>query len=100
MAESKVLAKKSRASRNVIQLTTHISGAKAVSVTGDFSGWSEKGIPMSNGSGDLWEADLVLPPGEYQYRLLVDGRWQDHEEAKKRVANCFGTENCVLFVSG
>jgi hypothetical protein len=41
---------------------------------------------------------LNLAPGEYQYRLLVDGEWKDHSEAKRRVPNAFGSENCVLTV--
>ncbi len=42
---------------------------------------------------------LELAPGEYQYRLIVDGEWRDHSEATRRVANSFGTQNCVLIVA-
>ncbi|MBI3858582.1 MAG: hypothetical protein HY293_23090, partial [Planctomycetes bacterium] len=42
---------------------------------------------------------LDLPPGEYEYRLIVDGVWRDHPGAAKRVPNPFGTENCVLVVT-
>jgi hypothetical protein len=41
---------------------------------------------------------LTLEPGDYQYRLRVDGAWMDHAEAARRVTNPFGTENCVLQV--
>jgi 1,4-alpha-glucan branching enzyme len=91
--------KGSNSSSKTAKLVTRILGAKSVSVTGDFTGWSEEGIPMHNGSGDEWETELVLAPGEYQYRLRVDGRWQDHVEARERRPNSFGTENCILTVS-
>jgi hypothetical protein len=41
---------------------------------------------------------LSLTPGEYQYRLLVDGAWKDHAEAGLRVANPYGSDNCILRV--
>ena len=65
---------------------------------GDFNQWAPEGIRLSAGAGVVWSAVLELAPGEYQYRLRVDGEWRDHPEAERRVANPFGTENCVLTV--
>ena len=99
MAQPKVIEKKQpKSPRKSVKLTARIAGAKVVAVTGDFSDWSEKGVAMTNGSGDEWAAELRLEPGEYQYRLRVDGEWRDHHEAAKRVPNPFGTNNCVLSV--
>ncbi len=82
-----------------VRLITRIAGIDSVAVTGDFNGWSEEGIPMSRLSDHEWEADLLLAPGRYEYRLRVDGEWHDHPEAADRVPNPFGSENCVLEVS-
>jgi 1,4-alpha-glucan branching enzyme len=72
--------------------------AKEVRITGDFIGWITNGVGLSkNGNGE-WRTVLTLAPGEYQYRLLIDGEWQDHREASRRLPNPFGTENCVLKV--
>ena len=98
MAEPKVLEKHSISSRKQFSLVAHAPAAKAVSVTGEFTGWSEGGIPLSKGPGGNWQTTLTLVPGEYQYRLRVDGQWNDHAEARKRVPNPFGSENCVLSV--
>ena len=46
-----------------------------------------------------WGAQLELPPGEYQYRLIVDGEWRDDPKGPKKVPNPFGTQNCVLIVA-
>jgi 1,4-alpha-glucan branching enzyme len=72
--------------------------AKDVRVTGDFTLWAKRGIRLSHDGSGRWRTVLPLGPGEYQYRLLVDGEWQDHEDATERVANPFGSENCVLKV--
>lgn len=100
MAEPKVLEKKQpKSSRKSVRLMARIPGATTVSITGTFSNWSEEGFPMQKNGGDQWEADLLLAPGEYQYRLRVDGGWQDHAEAAKRVPNPYGCDNCVLTVT-
>lgn len=98
MADQKVLEKRPNAFQKRISFAARIEGAQAVSVTGDFTGWSEEGIPLNKGPEGVWQTSLNLAPGEHQYRLRVDGRWQDHAEAKKRAANPFGTENGVLTV--
>ena len=73
-------------------------GAMYVEVTGDFTGWVKEGIRLRHqGNGD-WRTLLTLEPGEYQYRLRINGEWKDHAEATRRISNPFGTENCVLEV--
>jgi len=72
--------------------------ARDVAVTGDFTGWSADGIRLTKGSDGQWISTLQLEPGEYQYRLIVDGEWRNNGEAERRVPNPYGTENCVLTV--
>jgi 1,4-alpha-glucan branching enzyme len=72
--------------------------AREVAVTGEFTGWSEKGIPLTRGMDGEWGTTLELEAGEYEYRLRVDGEWRDSPDGGKRVANPFGTENGVLTV--
>jgi 1,4-alpha-glucan branching enzyme len=98
MAVSKVSDKQAKSSRQPVRLVARIPNAKAVRVTGQFSQWSAEGIPLKRGSDGVWEAALDLAPGQYEYRLIVDGQWYDHAEAEKRVSNPFGSENCVLSV--
>lgn len=72
--------------------------AKDVRVTGEFTRWAPQGIRLSHDGNGRWRTVLPLAPGEYQYRLLVDGLWHNHEDATERVANPYGSENCVLRV--
>jgi 1,4-alpha-glucan branching enzyme len=86
------------APKRPVTLATRIEKAKTVAVSGDFNDWAPVGIPMEKSGQGEWCLTFKLPPGEYQYRLLVDGRWHDHPEAKKRVPNPFGSDNCVLSI--
>lgn len=82
-----------------IPIEVKLSGAHDVVITGDFVHWAPQGVPLSYDGAETWRTALDLPPGEYQYRLIVDGQWADDPHAEKRVANPYGTENCVLIVT-
>jgi hypothetical protein len=82
-----------------VPIVIRARGAQSVILTGDFTRWSKEGIRLRRKSADEWGATLTLPPGEYQYRLIVDGHWQDDPQASRRVPNPFGSENCLLRVS-
>lgn len=81
-----------------VRFTTQVPEAHEVVVTGDFVGWKPEGIPLEKGPDGAWSATLNLPPGEYQYRLRVDGDWRDDPRAVRRIANAYGSENGVLVV--
>ncbi len=52
--------------------------------------------PLKRNRHGVWQATLLLPTGRYEYRFLVDGRWQDDPTCPERVVSGFGTENCVF----
>ena len=87
-----------KTSAKTIPFTVRAPEAREVIVTGDFSGWKEEGIRLEKGADGAWTTTLVLEPGEYQYRLRVDGVWRDHLEAVERVPNPYGSTNGVLRV--
>lgn len=72
--------------------------AREVLLTGSFNGWQPSSTPMSKQHGGRWFRELLLSPGTYEYRLVVDGQWQDDPMAERFVANSFGGLNCVLEV--
>ncbi len=73
--------------------------ATNVQLVGDFSGWEKKPIELKKQKNGLWKTTLSLEPGTYQYRFVVDGRWQDDPACPARVPNPFGEMNCVREVS-
>lgn len=82
-----------------VRFRVRLEGASEVVVTGEFTNWSRVGVRLNSAPNNEWRGFLHLPPGEYQYRLIVDGEWRDNPDAPRRVANPFGSENCVLTVS-
>jgi 1,4-alpha-glucan branching enzyme len=89
---------KLRGTRKQVKFMIEAPEGWQVAVTGEFTGWSPEGVPLSRGPSGEWRTTLELDPGEYQYRLRIDGEWKDHPTAEKRVPNAFGSVNCVLAV--
>ena len=72
--------------------------AHEVWIAGTFNDWSPEATPMRQDTKGNWTAELLLRPGEYEYRFLVDGQWKDDPMAKRYVGNSFGGFNCILEV--
>jgi len=81
-----------------VPLKVKAEGAKVVVLTGDFTQWAKDKIRLTPTASGEWITVLELAPGEYQYRLIVDGEWRDLPDAPK-VGNPFGTQNCILIVA-
>lgn len=92
------LKESARAAVRSYRFVVRLPQAEEVSLTGDFCGWDPQGIPLHHDGGVEWTLRLELPPGDYQYRLRVDGEWSDDPSAPSRVPNPYGTQNCVLTV--
>ena len=73
--------------------------AQVVALAGNFTNWDQAPVSLKKSKDGLWQATLTLAPGSYEYRLLVDGQWRDDPQCPTRVANPFGTENCVRTVA-
>lgn len=70
--------------------------AKRVEIAGEFNGWSPESTPLEKSGDGRWFTRLNLDSGRYQYRYVVDGRWQQDPYNAKSVQNEFGEMNSVL----
>ncbi|HLT34009.1 MAG TPA: hypothetical protein VKZ98_09485 [Aquaticitalea sp.] len=71
--------------------------AKKVILSGTFNRWNEQLFKMykiENG----WEIVLQLPPNEYEYRFIVDGRWMEDPTNPDKVVNEYGEYNSHIDV--
>lgn len=73
--------------------------AKDVFLVGDFNGWNPKTHPMKKDGSGLWNKAVVIPPGRYEYKFLVDGNWTLDPRNSQSNPNCFGSCNSVLDVA-
>jgi len=74
--------------------------AQSVVLAGDFTGWEQAPLSFKKNKSGVWKKTVSLPPGHYEYRLLVDGKWQDDPQCPHRRPNHFGGQNCVCIVDG
>jgi 1,4-alpha-glucan branching enzyme len=79
----------------IVNFSLEAPQAQRVTVAGDFNQWNPRSHPMKKDWKGIWEISLVLPPGAYQYRFLVDDDWRNDPTCSECVQNLFGTLNCV-----
>lgn len=74
--------------------------AREVCLAGSFNDWDRRATPLQRDALGDWTVELELPPGEYRYRLVVDGEWRDDPSAPQTAQNPFGGYDAVLVVNG
>lgn len=74
--------------------------AREVCLAGSFNDWDRRALPLRRDALGDWSVELELPPGEYRYRLVVDGEWRDDPAAPVTAQNPFGGYDAVLVVTG
>jgi 1,4-alpha-glucan branching enzyme len=72
--------------------------AKSVFLAGDFNEWNTSSHLLSQDKKGTWKISLSLNPGQYQYRFIVDGEWQNDPDCDSFVENPFGESNCLKIV--
>lgn len=84
-----------------VLFTQPASTGQTLAVAGSFNGWSPTASPMRlNEELGVFELLLPLPPGDHQYRLVVNGQWQADEHNPLVQHNPFGDSNNVCSVKG
>ena len=67
-------------------------------IAGDFNDWEpDKGVTTSL-NNEILSKTFSARPGIHQYRLIVDGNWQEDPTNPNRVSNEFGETNSVLII--
>ena len=70
-----------------------------VCVAGTFNNWDPTSIRLRGNSKGTYTATVLLPPGQYEHKFIVNGDWRNDPECSEQVPNAFGTTNSVLVVS-
>ncbi|MFT3685299.1 MAG: AAA family ATPase [Phycisphaerales bacterium] len=76
-----------------------LSTGKQIFIAGDFNGWSATSLPMTrNDRLGVYERLVPIPPGRWQYRLVIDGHWTHDSCNPSTQGNPFGGLNSILDV--
>ncbi|TRZ75893.1 MAG: alpha-amlyase [Bacteroidetes bacterium] len=70
---------------------------KNVEIAGEMNEWTTGRTPMHLKNG-TWQTDLLLFPGKYQYKLVLDKKWELDPGNSESVDNNIGGMNSVLRV--
>ncbi len=69
-----------------------------IRIAGDFNDWvPDRDVQTRRADGAISKI-LHVRPGVYQYRLVVDGRWQEDPGNPRQIANLYGEINSILRV--
>lgn len=72
------------------------TAAEEVILMGNFNNWNPKKHPMKNDGSGTWNKTVVLSPGKYEYKFMVDGEWKKDPRNDQTCSNCFGTQNSII----
>ncbi len=72
-------------------------GARRVALAGSFNQWRADTTVLEPASADgVFSGTLELPPGDYEYMFVVDGKWITDPAAGERRDDGFGRQNSLL----
>jgi 1,4-alpha-glucan branching enzyme len=74
--------------------------AETVFIAGSFNHWNVDDYPLQKDERGIWEATVLIPPGRYEYKFLVDGDWihDKNNPAKVPVPAPFWGVNSIIVV--
>lgn len=74
--------------------------ATAVTVAGDFNQWNPAANAMQKGADGVWEIQLPLAPGDYGYKIVVNGKdWKEDPDNPLKKDDGYGGKNSLLRVT-
>ena len=96
MAKQKVKAK--APARRSVTFVCEDAPGRQIFVAGSFNSWEPKNHLTDRDGSAKYSCRILLEPGEYQYKFVVDGEWRLDAANPNFVPNDFGTLNSLLTV--
>ncbi len=90
-----------RVENDMLVFWYHDDAANQVSLAGDFNDWNPKQTSFTRHASGMWQTALpILPPGTYQYKLVVNGgRWIEDPSNGLKTEDNHGGFNSVLHIA-
>lgn len=84
--------------RRRVAFSLNAPDSENVYLSGDFNMWDLCKHPLKRNKNGVWQKTLMLVPGRYEYRFVIDGQWGNDMQNPQTCMNCYGTLNNVLMV--
>ena len=89
---------KAKAMRQMVVLTFTDIECRRLQLAGDFNNWiPDRDVETRNVNG-RWQKIFTAEPGVYEYRLIIDGKWQHDPTNPAEIPNELGSINSLLQV--
>jgi 1,4-alpha-glucan branching enzyme len=72
------------------------NGAKKVQLAGDFTDW--RPVEMRKQKSGAFAATVPVPPGNHEYKFILEGQWIVDPDNRDWACNPFGTLNSVAHI--
>jgi chromosome partitioning protein len=74
--------------------------ARRVQIVGNFNNWAQsEDYYMQRHQDGTWSKEIILSPGVYQYKFLVDDVWMEDQNNPNVVEDPFGGRNSIIEVN-
>lgn len=93
-----MLTLEKKVSKTVTFVCNLKNDAEKVFLAGDFNQWNPQAERMTRSKDGSFRARIQLPPGEYQYKFVIDGIWFNDPSAQAQVMNQHRSLNSVIRV--
>lgn len=90
-----LMRNKQRHRSHSVEICCFAPEASQVSVAGTFNNWVPESTHMSKSADGTWRVKLTLPPGFYEYKFVMDGRWVCEPGADEDDPKLFGSPDYV-----
>jgi hypothetical protein len=87
-----------KALRQMVVLTFSDIDCNRLQLAGDFNDWIPDQNVETRKLNGRWQKVFTAEPGVYEYRLLVDGKWQADPTNPYEIPNDLGGINSLLQV--
>jgi 1,4-alpha-glucan branching enzyme len=86
------------AAEQEIEFTYSDPAATEVFLGGAFNEWSPTANKLEKDDEGIWRIKIMLKPGTYEYKFVVDGTWVEDPDNEDTVSDPYGGVNSVITV--
>jgi 1,4-alpha-glucan branching enzyme len=87
-----------KSKKRKITFSFEAAEAQKVDLLGEFNNWRAGAHPLKKDKTGKWVKPLMLPPGQFEYKFLVDNKWVLDPQNDRKCDNCYGTQNNIVKV--